>query len=847
MKYIRLFVFFTVSLTSLIWGIQTPDDFLGFKLGSDGNLAHYNQIKRYFEQVAEESSRVICLNIGKTTRNNEMVMAVISDPDNIKDLDTYKEISRKLSLAEVDASEATRLSREGKVIVFITCNLHSTEIGSSQMAMRILYQMATGDTDEINHILKNVIFVLIPSVNPDGQIMVVEWYKKYKGTAFEGGSLPYLYHWYAGHDNNRDWYKINLKETWNVSRQLYFHWFPQLLVDEHQMGSSGDRFFVPPFQDPPTPDVHPLVWQTINLVGSGIAFDLGRLNFAGVASRGFFTGWWIGALDDSAWFHNIPGILFEAASVRVASPVFIEPEEVRSAESRMNEQRIFSPNPWKGGWWKLEDIIKYDHYATLSVLKTAAIYRQELLWNGYKMASDNLEKGKRSSPFAYILPVNQNDPITGQKFIKTLLKSNIQIYQLTESLQLDSYHFQSGSFVIPLSQPYRSFVHNLLSIQHYPDLRRSESESPILPYDSAGWTLSMGMGLNVIEIKKPFLAEMTRIHMNDVYNMQLPSEIQEYILFDARYNNSFMAAALCLQNHIPVWRNRKWSKCSPGSFLVQKSRALNTLKKLNKVHPLIIESYEQVPLDEFEPLRSFKVGLYQNWGHNMIEGWTRFVFDEFKIPYETVHPADFVKKNIIKDYDVLVFVGIHKRTIETGLPPKKWERWFSPLPPEYSSGIGKKGEAVLKKFLEAGKTLIFMGDGCNYAIEKFKMPVVNIKEQTKKILCPGSYLRAVVKESDLTLGLEGEIAIFYEEDPVFRTYLPRNYNETRKTPVVFGKKDLLLSGWLDGEDFLLRKSLVVDYSREKGRIILIGPDIIHRAQSEGTYKIMFNALFTAAK
>ncbi len=847
MKKIKFFIFFIISVASLIWGIQSPDDFLGFKLGSDKNLARYNQIKQYFEKIARESPRVIHFNIGKTTRNNDMIMAVISDPENLKKLDLYKGICRKLSLAEVDSTEAEQLSRNGKAVVFITCNLHSTEIGSSQMAMQILYKMATDNSDEIRRILENVIFVLVPSVNPDGQMMVVDWYNRYKGTPFEGGSLPYLYHWYAGHDNNRDWFKINLKETWNITNQLYFHWFPQLLVDEHQMGSSGDRFFIPPFQDPPTPNVHPLVWQTINLVGSGIAFDLGRLNYKGVASRGFFTGWWIGALDDSAWFHNIPGILFEAASVRVASPVYIESEEVRSAESRMNEERIFSPDPWEGGWWRLQDIVDYELNATLSVLRSAAIYRQELLWNSYKMAVDNLEKGKNTPPFAYILPVQQTDPITGEKFIKTLLKSNIRVFRLMKPLQLDSFQFKAGSFVIPLSQPFRSFVHNLLSIQHYPDLRRNESESPVLPYDSAGWTLSLGMGLKVMEIKKPFQAEMKQVKLGDVYKRPLPSEIFEYILLDSRFNNSYLAAASCLQNGISVWRNQKWEKCSRGSFLVKKSQALTILTKLNQIHPIDIQSFNQVPIDQFNRLKSFKVGLYQNWGHNMTEGWTRFVFDEFKIPYETVHPGDFLKKNFINEYDVLVFVGVHKRTIESGLPPKKWERWFSPLPPKYSKGIGKKGEAILHKFLKAGKTLIFMGDGCNYAIEKFKMPVVNIKEQSKKILCPGSYLRAQVKESDLTLGLEGDIAVFYEEDPVFRTYLPRNYNETRKTPVVFGRRNLLLSGWLEGEDFLLRKSLVVDFMRGNGRIILIGPDIIHRAQSEGTYKLMFNALFTGAQ
>ncbi|MCK4836162.1 MAG: hypothetical protein KAT17_05975 [Candidatus Aminicenantes bacterium] len=847
MKRFNLFLFCIVLFSSLVLGIQSPDEFLGFSLGSDKNLAHYSQIKTYFEQIGRESPRVKIRMIGKTTQNHDMIMAVISLPENLKQLDSYQNICSKLSLAKVEKQEAKKLSRIGKAVVFVTCNIHSTEIGSSQMAMKILHKMASENTPEILQILKEVIFVLVPSVNPDGQMMVVDWYNKYKGTPYEGGSLPYLYHPYAGHDNNRDWFKINLKETWNITNQLYFKWFPQILVDEHQMGSSGDRFFIPPFQDPPTPGVHPLVWRTINLVGSGIAFDLGQRNYRGVASRGFFTGWWIGALDDSAWFHNIPGILFEAASVRVASPVFIEPEEVRSGESRMNEERIFSPDPWTGGWWRLQDIIDYNLHATLSVLKTAAIYRQELLWNSYQMAVDNINKGKKGSPFAYLIPLKQKDSLTAKKFIKTLLKSNISVLTLTEALQLNTLNFEAGSFVIPLAQPYRSFVSSLLSSQHYPDLRRNPSESPILPYDSAGWTLHLGMGVEVKKICQPFQAQMKSLTLDDLNVRELPGNMMNYLILDSRYNNSFMAASVLLKRGVPIWRNESWDKYSKGSFLVEKSRSLNILKQLNRGNSLIIDSVEKAPKEKFKKLKPFRVGLYQNWGHNMVEGWTRFVFDEFDMPYETVHPRDIVKKNVLKKYDVLVFVGVHKRTIESGLPPKKWERWFSPLPPEYQGGLGSKGQASLESFLKAGKTLVFMGDACDYAIEKFKMPVVNIKEKNNKILCPGSYLRALVKKSELTRGLDGEIAIFYEEDPVFTTFLPRNSNEIRRTPVVFGSRDLLLSGWLEGERFLIRKSLVVDFKRDKGRIILIGPDIIHRAQSEGTYKIMFNALFTAAQ
>lgn len=846
MKRYPLISVLILLLSSFSWGIQSPDEFLGFRLGSDGNLAHYRQILEYFVYVGQESARVTTFVIGKTTLNNEMVMAVTSSPENIQNLDKYKEISRKLSQGEVEFSEAQQLSRQGKAIVFVTCNIHSDEIGSSQMSMKLLFNLATENSSETLDILSNVIFVLVPSVNPDGQMMVVDWYRKNKGSRYEGGDLPYLYHPYAGHDNNRDWYKLNLKETRIITDQLYFEWFPQILVDEHQMGSSGDRFYIPPFQDPPTPAVHPLVWRTINLVGTGISFDLGKRGFKGVASRGFFTGWWIGALDDTGWFHNIPGILFEAASVRVASPVFIEAEEIRSGESNINEQRMFSPDPWDGGWWRLNDIIDYDFHATLSVLKTASLYREELLMNSYQMALDSIRKGKTDPPFAYIIPEKQWDSLTAKKFVKTVMDSNIDIFQLSGSLQTDGRIFYPGSFVVPLSQPYRSFVESLFSIQHYPDLRRNSSEQPILPYDSAGWTLHLGMGIDVNKISHPFQADMIPVDRKTVYSGTIPETVSEFIVLDTRLNNSYLAAAHLLKKGFTVWRNREWEKYPRGTFLVQGMDARNVLEKLNQNSPIMVQNEDRIPIEKFKKLKNFRIALYQDFIHNMVEGWTRLVFDEFQIPYETVHAKDFLKKDFLNRFDVLVFVGTHKRTIESGLPPKEWERWFSPLPPEFSTGIEKKGEELLIKFLESGKTMIFMGDSCDYAIEKFKLPVINVKENNKKIICPGSYLRAQVKESELTWGLNKEVAVFYEEDPVFRTFLPKNSHESRKTPLVFGSRDLLLSGWLDGEGYLIKKSLVVDYKRGKGRIILIGPDVIHRTHSEGTYKIMFNALFSAA-
>jgi hypothetical protein len=834
-------------LVAQAWALQTPDQFLGFKLGSDRNLAHYNQIKAYFQQVSLESPRVKTFVLGKTTLGNDLFMAVISSEANLKELEKYTAITRKLSQAEVDPPEAEQLASEGKAVVFVTCNLHSSEIASSQMSMELLYRLATGGSADITAILDNVILVLMPSVNPDGQIMEVEWYNKYKGSEYEGNDLPFLYHWYAGHDDNRDWFKISLKETALIVQELYHKWFPQIEVDEHQMGSSGDRLFVPPYQDPPTPGVHPLVWRSINLIGSRIAYDLEKFGLKGVASRGYFTGWWIGALDDSAWFHNIPGILFEGASVRLASPIYIEPEEVASAESFKNEERIFSPNPWKGGWWRLSDLVNYDLQATLSVLGTAARQRRELLRDSYQMARENIAKGGSEAPYAFIVPRQQHDGPVAERFVQTLLKSNIRVFQLTHPIRVGDTMFDKRSFVVPLAQPYRAFVKNIFENQNYPDIRKNLKAEPELPYDMAAWTLPVGMGVKTYPVNEPLKAEMEPVNSEQLQKAPFPEELGEYVVLDSRYNHSFRAAFELLKQGKKVSRNSGAGDFSRGSFLVRKSDALAELKRIHDEATLVITSRQELPLEQFRPLRPFKVALYQNWGHNMTEGWLRLVFDEYRIPYETIHPKDVTQKGFAAKYNAVIFVGASESEIESGKPPKKWEKYYEPAPPEYSGGIGEKGEKVLKEMVKNGKILIFMDDSCNYAINKFKMPVTNIMEDNSKVVCPGSYLRVEVKDSELTAGMDKTAAVFFRSSPIFETFLPNSATESRNTPLVFPERQLLISGWLDGEEQLVRKSLLVDFRRGKGRIILIGPDVIHRTHSEGTYKIMFNSLLTAAE
>ena len=336
-----------------------PDKFLGHRVGEDRKLADFNQITAYFKQLDQESPKLQLVEIGKSVLGKTMIMAVITAEENMSRLDRFREIAGRLKdsrgLAE---AEARQLAKEGKSILLITCSLHASEVAASQMSMELAYDLVTGKGFfDVEKALRDVIVLLVPTHNPDGNQMVVDWYRKYLGTKFEGGNMPWLYHYYAGHDDNRDWFMFNLPETRAVTKVQYHDWFPHIHIDEHQMGSNGARLFVPPFMDPPLPNIQPLLWRTVNLCGTNMSFDLQKAGYSGVVNGRSYTGWWIGACDDTNWLHNSVGLLSEMASVRGATPVYIEPTEVPKDYAEKHMDFI---DPWPGGWWRLRDLVDYE-------------------------------------------------------------------------------------------------------------------------------------------------------------------------------------------------------------------------------------------------------------------------------------------------------------------------------------------------------------------------------------------------------------------------------------------------------------------------------------------------------
>src|SRR5947209_20494446 len=479
--------------------VQSPSQFLGFEVGADRTLADYRQIVSYFRALSAASPRVQIEDLGKTTLGEDFILAVISSEANMRNLPRLKAIAKQLadprglSDGQIDA-----LVREGKSIVIVTCNIHSSEIASSQMAMEWLYALATANDAETKRRLDNVVLLLVPSLNPDGQIMITDYYRKYLGTQYEGGRLPWLYHHYVGHDNNRDWFMLTQVETKALSHAIYHEWHPQLFVDEHQMGLDGPRMFIPPFADPVDPDVHPLIWREANLIGTNMAFRLEQQGKSGMIYGYSFDAYWLGGTRNTGWWKNITGLLLETASAKIASPIEVEPSELQGGTKGLVEYKatVNHPHPGQGGTWRMRDIMDYERIASDALLETAADRREDLLRDVATRARAAVVFGGTA---AYRIPKQQRDWPTAQFLAALLLEHGVEIQQ-------DA----AGDYWIPMSQPYSKFVVEMLEPQRYPEVRLQAGKEILRPYDIATWTLPLAMGVTV-EKRAAMPASSTRV------------------------------------------------------------------------------------------------------------------------------------------------------------------------------------------------------------------------------------------------------------------------------------------------------------------------------------------------
>ncbi len=804
--------------------IPSPHAVLGFNPGDDRTIADWKQISDYFARLDKASDRVQVQTIGQSTLGRTMIAAFISAPENIRSLEKYQDIQQHLAdprLNPVDGRVdfSGQLVKDGKTVVVISCSIHSTEIVASQMSMQLAYNLASANDDDTLSILRNTILILIPSPNPDGVDIVADWYRKTLGTPSEGREPPELYHYYAGHDDNRDWFMLNLKETRAVTRLLWKEWFPEIVYDIHQQGSNGSRFFVPPFYDPPNPHIAPLLLRQVGLIGHKMAADVTAAGFKGVLTNALYDTWWHGGFRTAPYYHNSIGILTEAASARLMSAGNVTREQLARGGTRGMRTALEAttnfPDPWPGGAWRPRDIMQMELIACHSVLSLAANYRAEYLRNFYELGKAGLMPTVPGQPIGYLIPAGQGRDENVAKMIGTLVEQGIEVHRLDREMHgLTGAQYlrtvpdergkmmrqvtvlmsivggvpeiPAGSYVVFLNQPYRQNVLALLEPQNYPDRVTPTGEAE-RPYDVAGWTLPMLMA-----VESRALMSITG------------SPVERKLTLIKNENEVRRDLGLNL------WVNDK----SPVA---------------NPIKP------------------GTRVGIYQGPRGNMDEGWTRYVFDTFNVPYESLRDPVLNTGNLRNHFDAIVLPSDRSREPADNDGPQI----------EGGRGISEFGFKNLARFVEDGGTLICFDGSCGELIKRWKLPLRNVLEglRSSDFYCPGSILSLNVDTTNpLARTMSRDVDAYFINSSAFEitnTAQPVFDAPSKPLPVSviarYARENVLHSGWLLGEDKIKDRIALAEIDEGKGRIVLFGFRPQHRGQTWGTLPFIWNAINLATK
>ena len=847
---------------------KSPLEFFGFEPGSDRNLFDYDQLIAYCKQLDQSSPRVEMREIGESPMGKKMYMVFISSPENIAKLDRYKEINRKLALDwKMKYSERDSLISEGKVFLLATLSMHSNEVGPSQAFPQIAYTYASTTDPEMLKALDNVVFMVVPNHNPDGMQMVVENYLKYKGTAYEGSTLPGVYHKYIGHDNNRDFVTLTQQDTRVISAIYSKDWFPQVMIEKHQMGSTGVRYFVPPMSDPIAPNVDEAIWNWSWVFGSAMAKDMSAAGCAGVAQHYLFDDYWPGSTATAEW-KNMVGMLTEGASVRGATPLYIEKNELKVIGKGLGENKksINMPLPWEGGWWKLSDIVRYEMQSTWSLLRTASANRQQLLLFRNTMCRNEVLKGKTQAPSYFVIPLQQHDQGELVALVNLLHEHGVTVSHLKEDMLWNDKMMHAGDIVIPLAQPFRTFIKEVMESQTFPLRHYMPGGEAIEPYDITSWSLPLNKGLQSYQI--PVVVDeidrkLEAVAVPFTLINQFPDHENGYWVFNSSNNESYKAAFKSISEGLNVIRTQsnityKGKTIPAGSFIVpgEKGKKFSDLQSSLTILP---EWFPGNPDSTAVKVKMPRIAIVESWFQDMDAGWTRYIFDQYNIPFTVIRPGDLAKKTFELNFDVVIFADVSKSILMEGkikAEDDDDEYYMANLPPEFAKGMGKDGFQKVLKYINSGGTILSWGESTalfdglmsikisETDSEDFRFPFTNVAAKLKKagLICPSSLLKVkILPDHQLTWGMQAEAGILTTAEQVFQTSVP-SFSMDRRIIASYPEDHVLLSGYCRKEELLGNYAAMVWIQKGKGNLVVYGFSPQFRGSVPGIYKLLFNGL-----
>jgi hypothetical protein len=886
----RLAILSFLTIGILPAAIQSPEQYFGFRIGADKKLVRYDKAIEYFRKIAAESDRVRYRDLGPTTNGNPFIMLEISSADNIKNLDRYKALERKLYFQGGPPSDAERgeIFRSGKSVVFVTNNIHSTEIGSSQMVIECVYRLATEDSAEIRKILDNVIFLLVPSLNPDGQIMVTDWYNKVVDTPYEATPLPYLYQPYTGHDDNRDMYLFSQRESRMAAQVLWHEWFPAIWLDEHQQGTSGPRIFTMPATDPINPNVDPLIYRLNSIYGQSQAAALEAEGRTGIIFNATYTNFWEGAMAWAGWWHNEVGLLTEVASARIATPVTQQKADparasagpaapARSAATgpaganpmEAERRRMFEhpddplppptditprteyPRPWLGGKWTLRDIVDYELTATFALLDAAADNRETLLREIYQVNRNTIEAGSKGQiapgekSFGILIPTSgQHDPDEAIELVDKLMIGGVEVYRATAGFDQDGKHHPAGTFVIPFNQVFARYAKDMIEKQTYPEVRRAPGAPAEAPYDVSAWSLGMQFGVKT-EFAKTALPQglaLERVQSKPKFVLAATNTGGSWRF---PYNGALSALVVnrLLKAGVKVSLTKPEGGGVPDVIAVARADAWNKAVEGFEVRPEAAASAKPAgPPVLATTLTQPRVGIYQSYEPSMDEGWTRYILDQYDWTYSKLHNADIKAGNLRRKFDAIILPDQRAASILNGMDYKS-------VVPEYRGGIGDAGWEALRQFVAEGGTLVALGEATGLLLEKMPLGVKDLNRTYTRDqhFAPGTIVNLQVDTANpVGWGMAPDTYGYYINSPFFQ--LTEGFSSQKASVVArYPNTAVNASGWLRGEDLMYGRAAVVTVEMNPGKVVLFGIRPQHRAQTHATLPLLFNALYWSAE
>ena len=877
--------------------ITSPLQQFGHNIGDDYFLANYKQLTDYWQKLDRQSDRMRIVRIGTSAEGRPMYTAIITAPENFRKLGRYQEIVSRLAHAEgLSDDEAHALAREGKAVVWIDGGLHASEVLGAQQLIQWVYEMVSRNDRETMRFLHDDI-LLATLVNPDGMDLVSDWYMREpvardRSTA----GVPRLYQKYAGHDNNRDSYMASQPETQAVDSILYRAWYPHIVYNHHQTGPPGTVIFTPPFRDPFNYNFDPLIPIGIDRVGAAIHMRFLENNMPGATMRSgsTYSTWWNGGLRTTVYFHNMIGLLTEA----IGNPT---PMEITIVPDKMLPKGDL-PYPIMPQPWHFAQSLAYELTANRAVMDVASKYREDFLYNAYRMGKNSIQRGSTDSwtitpdkveavkkefdrnraakttataadyikilhqptqrdPRGYIITADQEDFPTAVKFINALVKNGIDIQRAKAAFSVNGKSYPAGSYVVKTDQAFRPHILDMFEPQHHPDDIPYPGGPPTPPYDNAGWTLTYLMGVSVDRILDPFtgpfekLVGFAPVPAGAVALVRQP----HWYAWTRGTNDAFAAVNRLLKNGQEVYTlTHAVSSWPAGTFLVKPSPAtgamLRSLAAERGVSFSSVDAGANIPASSMARMRVPRIALWDVYGGAISSGWMRFVFDQFEFPYEVVFANDLDNGDLTAKYDVLILPDgatlaadtAGNRGFESRLQPEK-------VPVEWRSHLGRitaeKTLPRIRSFVENGGTLLAIDNAAEIGY-KLGLPVSNaIVDSTGKQLpraryyVPGSVLSVAVDTTNaIAWGLHSRADIFFDNSPAFRLSSGANEKGVRSV-AWFDSPSPLRSGWAWGQKALDGASEIVVASMGMGTVVLYGPEVHFRGQTHGTYRFLFNGIY----